>query len=120
MTRKLVLSVCSAFALFAFVGFAAQEEPKYTIKQVMKEANKGGLLKKVVSGQASAEEKEHLLELYKEMALNTEPKGSHDEWEKRTQAIVEAAQGVVDGKEGAAEALLKANNCKACHSVHRP
>ena len=55
MRRVLPLGLLSlAFAVGLLpVLRAADEKPKYTIKEVMKEAHKEGLLKKVAGGNAS-------------------------------------------------------------------
>ncbi len=49
--------------------------PKYTIKEVMTKAHKDGLMKKVVEGQASPEEKAELLDLYLSLVEQDPPKG---------------------------------------------
>ena len=119
MAKKLVFALFSTIMVFGLVGFAAKEDPKYTTKEVMKEAHKGGLLKKVTSGKASEEEKEKLLELYKAMAENEPSKGSEEDWKKRTEAVVVATEDLLEGKDGAGEALGKAINCKDCHTAHK-
>lgn len=121
MPPKLFLAAFSTLVMFGLVGFAAQdEEPEYTISEVMKEAHKGGLLKKVFEGKASDEDKAKLLDLYEAMLANDPPKGSAEAWKKRSEAIVAAAKELIEDKEGASEKLTKAVNCKACHSEHRP
>ena len=90
-----------------------------TVKKVMKEAHKEGLLKTVTEGKASAEQKKELLELYTELSEAKPPKGEDKSWEEKTKALVDAAQSAVDGKEGAGEQLKKAANCKACHEAHK-
>ncbi len=97
-----------------------EEEPKYTISEVMKEAHKSGLLKKVTGGEASRGEKETLLELYQALAKNEPPKGEDKSWKEKTTAIVKAAQAVYDGDPDAEETLAKAVNCRACHTAHKP
>jgi cytochrome c556 len=107
------------FALNASTA-ADNDKPQYTIKEVMKEAHKEGLLKKVVSGKGSEADAERLLVLYKALAANEPPKGDAESWKTKTEALVQAAQGVVDGKPGAAGQLKKAANCVACHKLHKP
>jgi hypothetical protein len=97
-----------------------QDKPKYTIKQVMEKAHKNKLLDKIASGQGTKEEAEELLALYKALGANKPPKGELEGWEKKTVAIIEAAQAVVDGKEGAGARLKAAANCAQCHREHRP
>ena len=93
----------------------AGEKAKYTIKEVMKEAHKDGLLKKVAAGNASEEDKKHLAELYKSLSQNTPPKGDAEGWKTRTVALVKAADQAVNGDEKAAKSLQKLANCAACH-----
>jgi hypothetical protein len=97
----------------------AGEKPKYTIKQVMKEAHKDGLMKKVADGKASDEDKKHLAELYKSLSQNTPPKGPGEEWKKRTVALVEAADKAVKGDQAAAASLPKLANCMTCHKLFK-
>jgi hypothetical protein len=92
---------------------AADEKPKYTIKEVMKEAMKGGLCKKVATGKATEEDKAKLVEMFKAMTQNKPPKGESESWKSKTDALLTAAKGD-DGK-----ALGKAANCMACHEVHK-
>lgn len=95
-------------------------KPEYTIKQVMKKAHKEGLLKKVAGGNGNKADAEQLLDLYESLAKNEPPKGSAADWKKKTVALVDAAEAVVDGKSGAAAQLKKASNCAACHKAHKP
>jgi hypothetical protein len=121
MTRPVVLTVAACVALLAFCSGATQgdDEPKYTIKDVMKMAHPGGLRAKVLSGKASAEEKEKLVELYTALSQNKPPKGEEAAWKERTAAIVAAAKAVAKGEEGALGKLEAATNCMACHRAHR-
>jgi len=98
------------------LAFAADGD---AIKKAMKEAMKGGLCKKVASGEGSDDDKKKLLALFTDMAKDTPPKGDKESWAKHAGALVKASQDVVDGKEGAAGHLKKAANCKACHTPHK-
>jgi len=111
-----------AVVMVASLGIfgAADEKPKYTIKEVMKEAHKEGLLKKVSSGKASKEEKEKLLALYIALHQNKPPQGDAKEFATQSEGIVSAAKAVVEGKEGAEGKLAKAVNCGNCHSKFKP
>lgn len=93
-------------------------EPKHTIKEVM-QAMKKGLLKKVVSGEATAEEKTQLLDYYISLVENTPKKGDANSWHKLAGDAAKAAAKVVVGREGATDELKAATNCKACHDVHK-
>jgi cytochrome c553 len=106
--------------VFSLARAADDAKPKYTIKEVMKQAHKDGLLKKVAGGQGTKEDAQKLLDLYKALGENKPPKGDADGWKAKTAAIAQAAQDVVDGKAGASESLTKATNCAECHKVHKP
>ena len=95
-------------------------KPEYTIKEVMKKAHKDGLLKKVAGGKGNKADAEQLLNLYESLPKSEPPKGSEADWKKKTTALVDAAEAVVDGKSGAAAQLKKASNCAACHKAHKP
>ena len=98
---------------------ADEDKPKYTIKQVMKTAMKGGLCKKVASGEASADEQKQLVEMFVALAANKPPKGDAESWKTKTTALVSAAKAVAAGDDGGVAALGKAANCMACHKVHK-
>jgi hypothetical protein len=104
-------------ALVITVGSDAGEkkEPKHTIKEVMKEAHKGGLMKKVATGKASDEEKKELVELYTSLSQNKPPMGDETEWKEQTTKMLKAAKAAAQGDNKAAMALLKIVNCGACH-----
>jgi hypothetical protein len=106
-------------------GDKDQEEPKYTIKQVMsqahRKANKIGpsLSDKVLDGKASKDEQAKLLDLYTALGANKPPKGDAEAWKDRANAITTAIKDVMDGKDGSDVDLRKAINCKGCHTSHR-
>ena len=95
-------------------------KPPHTIKEVMKVALKGDLVKKVVAGDASDDEKKNLLDLLVSLADNEPTKGDMQSWNALTSKAVMAAAKVVVGREGASDELKAATNCKACHDVHKP
>jgi hypothetical protein len=101
---------------------ADEAKPKYDIEEIMEKAHKppkNSLLVQVKTGKANAEQKKQLLELYQELAKNKPEKGELKDWQKRTNALVQAAKDVVDGKEGSLTELGKAANCGACHKLHK-
>ncbi len=129
--RKYVWGIPSllflASAVLAPFALANQQDedkpkpkPKHTIKEVMKEAMKGGLLKKVSGGEATDDEKKELLDMFISMLENKPPKGEMESWHNLAGASALAAAKVVVGREGGAEELKAATNCKACHSQHKP
>lgn len=114
--KALLGGVFATIALvFVLAGSQAdgQEKPKYKIAQVMAKAMKGGLCGKVAKGEATAEEKQTLVELFTALHQNAPPKGSEESWKMKTKALLDAA------KAGDGEALKKAANCAACHKEHK-
>jgi hypothetical protein len=112
-----------ALAVAAHSNAAGQskDDPKYTIKDVMKKGNsKGGLLSKVLGGKATDADAKTLLEMYQSLAKQKPPAGDADSWKMKTTALIEGAQLVVDGKKDDGLAKLKdATNCMNCHKVHK-
>jgi surface antigen len=119
MRKFLPMLVVSLVTLVAVASFSQARPADDTIKKVMKAAMKGGLCKKVADGKASDDEKKQLLELFQNLAKSTPPEGDADSWKEKTSALVDAAQGAVDGDAGANAKLKKAANCMACHKVHK-
>ena len=123
MSKKLLAVLTGSALLVAFVCLPVMGEdsdkPKYKTKEVMQKAMKGGLCKKVASGDASDEEKKTLHEMFVALSKNKPKKGEADSWKELTGKLVKAAKAAVDGDEGAAAALKKAANCKGCHSKHK-
>jgi hypothetical protein len=105
--------------LFVFAGLllanlrAADEKPKFTVKEVMK-LHKEKLNEKFIKGEATKEEKEKLLEGYEALVKNKPPKGEEKDWKEKTEALVKAVKA--DDK----KAYEKAVNCGACHKEHKP
>jgi hypothetical protein len=120
MRKFLVACVIITFAwvIVAVTGLA-QDKPKYTTKEVMQKAHKGGLMKKVSEGKASAEEKKQLLEFYEALAANKPQKGDEAEWKVKTSAIVAAARAAAEGDEAAAKKLSDTVKCMECHQAHK-
>jgi hypothetical protein len=114
----LAAAAVMAFIGLTYVGAADDDKPKHTIKEVMKEAHKDGLMKKIASGKGEKDDKDKLVELYTDLSKNKPPKGEADDWKTKTTAMVKAAKAVADGS-GEGKALTKAANCKACHDLHK-
>jgi hypothetical protein len=93
--------------------------PENSIKDVMKLAHKDGLLKKIVDGEGTQEDKQKLLDLYIDMLEGTPEKGEQTEWLMAAGRSVVAAAKVSVGREGAIEELKEATNCQACHDVFK-
>ena len=94
---------------------------KHTIKEGMKIAHgkDSGLLKKVLGGQASDEEKKQLLDAYISLVEGKPGQGEQSSWQLLSGKAALAAAKVFVGREGAIQELEAATNCKACHSVHK-
>jgi hypothetical protein len=99
---------------------AADEKPKWNIKEVMKVAHKDGLLKKVVAGEGNEQDAKDLLALYEALSANKPPMGEAAEWKTKNDAIIAAAKEVVAGKADAGKSLQAATNCANCHKAHKP
>ena len=97
----------------------AGDEPQHTIRDVMQEHKKGALKDRVLDGSASEADQKKLLELYQELGKNKPPKGSQESWKKLTDALIQGAKAVVDGREDGVEELRKAVRCGGCHSAHK-
>jgi hypothetical protein len=123
-TYKVVMAVALSLGVLGLTlaEDKKEEKPKFTIKEVMKEAHKNKLRDKVCEGKADKEEKEKLIALYTALHDNVPPQGEKDAWKKKTQDILDAAKEVVkDDKDKAAiTKLKKATECAACHGVFRP
>jgi hypothetical protein len=123
--RMLALVGLIAGSLFLLgvssVSSAPQDkDKKYSIKDVMKKAMKGGLVAKESKGTATDEEAKTVLAMFKDLSAATPPKGDEESWKMKTKALVDAAQLYVDGKKSDAAAAFKgAANCMACHSSHK-
>ena len=117
MRKILVASVLVAFGC-AVIG-VAQEKAKYTTKEVMQKAHKGGLMKKVSEGKATDDEKKQLVEFYEALAANKPPKGDEAEWKVKTTAVLAAARAAAEGQQGAAEKLAATVKCMDCHQAHK-
>jgi hypothetical protein len=116
-TEPMKRAICGA-VFVAFAGLllanlqAADEKPKYTIKEVMK-FHKDKLNEKFSNGTASKDEKAKLLEGYESMLKSKPPKGDEKDWKTKVEALVKAV------KDEDKDAYKKAVNCGACHGAHK-
>jgi hypothetical protein len=117
--RKLLSASLVVGFVWVALGLTTGAQEKESIKEVMKVAMKGGLTKKVASGQASPEEKKKLAGLFAALHENKPPKGEQSSWDEKTNALVAAANDVLADKPGAGEKLQAAANCMGCHSAHK-
>ena len=107
-------AVCAGGVLAVNNNAAPKAEPK-SVKEVMKLAHKEGLLKKILAGGATDDEKKKLFDLYIDMAEGEAKKGDKAEWKTAANAAALSAGKVVLGREGAIAELTKTSDCKACH-----
>jgi hypothetical protein len=117
-----LLSVVFGIAIVAAPWGADAAEPKWTTKEIMKKGHtppKSSLAAKVIKKEGNAEDKKLLLEMYEALAQNKPAKGDDESWKTLTSALIDAAKGVVEGKEGAEEKLNEAVNCGNCHKAHK-
>ena len=105
----------------------AEKKHAYEMEEIMKIGNRGdkdkgidSLLKKTLDGAASVAEKKKLLGYYLALEEFAAPKGDQKAWATKTGTLTMAMVDVLAGKDGAADRLKEASNCKACHSEHRP
>ena len=107
--------------LVAITGLFTHAAKAGDIETVMKEAMKGtnSLHSKVATGKGTPADAEKLLKYFKTLPSESPPEGDSASWKEKTGKLIEAAQGVVDGKPEATKTLQEAGNCKACHNVHK-
>jgi len=113
MKRAICGAVFAAVAGLLLANLqAADEKPKYTIKEVMK-FHKEKLNEKFANGTASKEETTKLQEGYEAMLKAKPPKGDEKAWKEKCEALIKAV------KDGDKDAYKKAVNCGACHGAHK-
>ena len=88
---------------------------KYTMKEIMTKGFKAddNLKDLILDGNATAEQKAKFVDYVENLALFKPRKGDAASWEEKTATLLVAAKGTD------LDALKKATNCKACHSVHK-
>jgi len=97
MFRGMIAGAVCLFALGLVVqsGVDGAAGEKVTIKEVMKKAHTGkpSLLKKVLAGEANADEKKQLVELYTGLSKCTPPKGDEAAFKEKAKALIDGRQG---------------------------
>lgn len=123
MRATWVAAMCLTLLLGARLAPSALAQdgakPKHTLKEVMKVGHKDGLLKKILAGEGTPEDKLLLLDLYISMVEAKPSKGDMASWHDLAGKAALAAAKVSVGREGAIDELKTATNCKACHDVHK-
>ena len=118
-------SVRSLFAvilgLVGSVGCSIHAKPDIKTPQIMKDGFKGkeSLSARIAQGQGADADFMRMVELTRQLALNTPPKGSAQSWRTKTDALYAAAVNLTSRKPGAVDEWKVASDCKACHSVHK-
>lgn len=113
------VAVPAGLALAVLMGASAQDF-KSTKDVMALHKGKDSMVSKITGGKGTDEEHKKLLAAYEFMATQKPPMGDEASWKAKTAALVAAAKDLVEKKAGAADALKKASDCKACHSVHKP
>jgi hypothetical protein len=121
LRRTLITSAIVA-AVAVPTLLAADDKPKYSVKDVMKALHKGdeNVGKKVSRGQGDAADFAKLVDYYESLPANKPPRGDQSSWDTKTAALVKSAKSLKAGEAGALEAYKAAANCKACHTAHKP
>jgi hypothetical protein len=106
----------------AILGAVPATNPTMSIHAIMDNAFDGddSLVARAAEGKATEAERKLLLDYARALAAKRAPSADVVDWKTRTEAIVAAAQDLVDGKPGAVEAVKKATDCAACHDIHNP
>jgi hypothetical protein len=114
----LILGLAGALT---FIRAAEFNESRRVVIAAMRRVFRGpdALIEKAAAGEASQTDKQKLLKVLTGMAAVPAARGDAASWKARTEALVAAAQDLVDGKEGARDRLRAASACKACHLAHR-
>jgi hypothetical protein len=114
LMRFVAAGILATLALaLAFQGDnQAGEKAKYSISEVMIQAHKSGLWKKVAEGKAEKGDREKLAELYKALTQNKPPKGDAGEWKKATEVLHKVAVEAIANPEAGKKLKV---NCGACH-----
>lgn len=105
----------------ANIRAAEFDESRRVVVAAMRRVFRGpdALIEKAAAGEAGETEKQKLLKVLTGMAAVPCAHGDAASWKAKTEALVAAAQDLVEGKEGARERLRAASACKACHLAHR-
>ena len=120
-------SIVALFALALLVPAAVADENHEIIEKVMKEGLKNpkdgaGPMKNLLEGSLSKDDTKALVELVKTLSGTKAPTGDQSDFDKKVEEMIEALGVVADGdtSEKAITRLKDAQNCKACHSDHKP
>ena len=117
---RILIAITAAVAVTSIVA----DENHEIIEKVMKEALKGddSPVAQIIGGTASAEATASAAKLVKTMAGTKAPVGDQAAYEKKVTELIAALDAVAGGdkSEAAIGRLKTAQNCKACHTDHKP
>jgi len=123
-TMKNIIKLTVVVAALAGVSIATAGKGEHheAFEEIMKKGFKGktSLVGKATAGTASDAEIKQLQGMLKQLATLKPPRGEMGSWKEKTAALIKAGDLVAKHDQGAAAALKKASNCKACHSQHKP
>jgi hypothetical protein len=96
-------------------------KPMDTISQIMKKVHgrESNLAKKLLLGQITDPEKVKLIEYYEALGKATPPKGTAEDWQKRTSKLLAAAKAALNGGQPEKVQFRQAVDCKSCHDAHK-
>ena len=113
------MTVCPVVRLAAGAEDLSIVEIEKRVNLPRKAVGKKALYRAVLLGEATKEEKQELLDLYKALAKTKPTRGSLEDWQKATGALVTAAEEIVSGEAKNVDKLRAAANCKSCHDAHK-
>lgn len=113
MIDRAKLTLCISFTAVVMLSTALAQQPKHSIKEVMEKGMKSGLMRAVISGNATTAQREQLLAMLESLAASQPKKGSSANWRARTTRMYQAA------KDGDYQTLKEASRCLTCHKEHK-
>jgi len=124
MITPRILITSAALVAVAFTGCStfSNTKPSLTVDQVMDEGfkGKGSMAARLGENTATDADKQRMVYLTQQLALNQPPKGDPGSWEEKTAKLNRAAVALVDKLPDSLELWRAAVDCKACHSIHKP
>jgi len=124
MNTPKTLLAAGALLMTAVAGCStfSNTKPSLTVEQIMEEGFKGkqSLAARLGENMASDADKQRMVYLTQQLALNPPPKGDLGSWQEKTAKLNRAAIALADKLPDSLEVWRAAADCKACHSIHKP
>ncbi|MBN8246877.1 MAG: hypothetical protein J0L84_05470 [Verrucomicrobia bacterium] len=124
MKASQVLLTSTAVIAAALTGCStfSNTKPALTTEQIMEEGFKGktSLAARLSENTASDADKQRMVYLTQQLALNKPSKGDLGSWQEKTAKMNRAALALADKLPDSIELWRAASDCKACHSIHKP